>query len=938
MFRLFGAISLVLKRQRHNLGLTLLALLDIILAVGLVTNASFFSQAMDRVILTQELNAFSSVTGRPPFSTSAYVFPSRRYPMSLEDAEQVSRHVAGTLSGEVGLPVRQMGIQMSGGDMMLQPGPGSELYAEGQDYLGDVEVVYIAGVANHLETVEGEPLNDDGASSQALDVWMHGQLVQEMGVQVGEILYMGVSLATIPIPIRLAGSWRAADPEDGFWFSDPDATLHDALLVRRQDYVSFIQPIIPSRSRKVDWYIVLDDSKIIPRESGAYLAGFRRGLDIINQYIPGARLNAPPLDPLEDFKQRSATLTVLLLSFNLPALSMLLYFLALTSGIISQWQRKETAILVSRGMTTSGVLNLVLLEQLFLFVVGYPLGIGFGMLIARLIGYTASFLTFTHRPPLPVSLQGLSAPLAILALAVSLLARLWPAVRAARRSVVTEERERARPSRGPFWHRAYLDLLLVLPTWYAYRQLAQRGSLAGLIVDRPEDLYRDPLLILVPALFVLTASLLTMRLFPLVMRAIDALAGLTPSLSIHLALRQLGRQSQNYISPLLLVIISLALGVYTLSMASSLDQWLIDRLYYRVGADLTFTPQPLSEDAEYVSGEWIPLPSEFRRLDSVTGATRAGDFSAWVDLPTGQEVRGRFLAIDRLDFPSVAWFRPDFAAESLGALMNRLALAQDGVLVSRDFVAQYNLRVGDQIPVLVGIDSSLGLQSSFSIVGTYRYFPTVYEEEQATIIGNMGYLSALLGATVPHNIWLDLEPGTDGQSVREAIPHAVKVDTDVARDTQAIIAAEQAKMERVGIFGTLSTGFVAAAVMAILGLLIYSYASLQERVYRFAVLHAMGLSRSQIVAQVILEYTFLAAFGALAGALIGVFASELLIPFFRFTGEQATPLPPLLPIIASQEVRSLVLGFGLIIVVTQVMTITSVLYRQVIGMLKRPWI
>lgn len=52
LFQLMGAVKLVLKRQRHHLRLTLLALLNIILAVGLVTNSYFFSQAVDRVILT----------------------------------------------------------------------------------------------------------------------------------------------------------------------------------------------------------------------------------------------------------------------------------------------------------------------------------------------------------------------------------------------------------------------------------------------------------------------------------------------------------------------------------------------------------------------------------------------------------------------------------------------------------------------------------------------------------------------------------------------------------------------------------------------------------------------------------------------------------------------------------------------------------------------
>ena len=38
------------------------------------------------------------------------------------------------------------------------------------------------------------------------------------------------------------------------------------------------------------------------------------------------------------------------------------------------------------------------------------------------------------------------------------------------------------------------------------------------------------------------------------------------------------------------------------------------------------------------------------------------------------------------------------------------------------------------------------------------------------------------------------------------------------------------------------------------------------------------------------------------GALIGNAASELFIPFFRFTGEQGVPLPPLLPVFAEQQV------------------------------------
>ena len=137
-------------------------------------------------------------------------------------------------------------------------------------------------------------------------------------------------------------------------------------------------------------------------------------------------------------------------------------------------------------------------------------------------------------------------------------------------------------------------------------------------------------------------------------------------------------------------------------------------------------------------------------------------------------------------------------------------------------------------------------------------------------------------------------------------------------------------MERVGIFGTLTVGFLASASMAILGLLLYSYASLRDRLYRFSVLHAVGLLHRQIVTQVVMEYTFLAAFGAVAGAIIGMFASRLFVPFFRYTGEKGIPLPPLIPLTADQAMRNLAIIFTIIIVLAEVTTITSALRRRLV--------
>jgi putative ABC transport system permease protein len=291
------------------------------------------------------------------------------------------------------------------------------------------------------------------------------------------------------------------------------------------------------------------------------------------------------------------------------------------------------------------------------------------------------------------------------------------------------------------------------------------------------------------------------------------------------------------------------------------------------------------------------------------------------------------MAIDRLEFPQVAWYRPDFASESLGDLMNRLALTTDGVLISRAALQKQGAKPGDQITLLV-TNNTIRATMQFTIVGTYDYFPTVYDDVALTMVGNLEYLNSVFGFTVPHDLWLRLAPGTPAAPLLKALPGTLGIGAASFQESAALIASEQGKTERVGIFGTLSIGFLAAAIMAILGLLIYSYASLRDRVYRFGVLNAVGVSRGQIMAQLVLEYAFLVLFGVSLGALIGSASAQLFVPFFRFTGEKGVPLPPLLPVFAEQQVLLLVLAFTGAILLAELLTL-ALAFRQQLGKILR---
>ena len=932
--RLIGGLTyLTLKRLAGNPGLTLLALFQIVLTVGLLSSAGFFAQAVDRVILQEELDALSTRTGRPPFSTRVYFFPSSRKPMDVPAAERAGRSVATTLSSEIGLPIDEVGVHLESGSMMMLAPEGDERYGEGSSFLTQVNLVYLADVAPELEITAGAVWQDAagaGVSTNLLPVLMHDNLAAEMGVLPGERFRVAPTSALPGIEVEIVGLWRARDPDDTFWFRPPDISMKEALFVRRADYVQWVQPMVAGSSRFASWRISLDDSTLNPAFAAAYAGGFEKGMSIIGKYLPGANLDVSPLDPLKDFVQRQTTLTVLLLSMNVPAIGFLLYFLVLISGIIARSQQRETSVLVSRGAGTVRVLWLVLVEEWLLIMLGVPLGLGAGMLIARGMGYTDSFLHFIARDPLPVSWQGVDVWLIAAALALAFIARLLPAVAAARTSIVEYETAYARPDKGPLWRRAYLDFLLIVPTVYAYQQLGQQEAFALLAQGNASELYSDPLLVLAPALVILTASLLIMRFFSPLMNLLDKLASLLPGTVFHLALRQLGRQGHSYLNPLLLVIICLGLGIYTHSLAASVDEWLVDRIKYQAGGDFRF--QPITEGES--GGGWTPELSWFAERFDAQRAIRVGSYGARIEglSSSTRRQKKRMMGVDRAEFASVSWFRPDFADDSLGGLMNRLAAAPEAVLVSRAFLSEHLLRIGDRLDVWVILEPGISTRTDFLISGVYDYFPTV-EQDEIVLIANLEYLHLIGGAVYAYEVWLRAPENDRGEEVRREL-RIGGIETLRWHDVVGTLIEEKARLERVGVFGALTVGFLSAALMAVLAFLMHSYASLRERFYQFGVLRAIGALRRQLIIQLAVEYAVLVLYGTAAGAVIGVWVSVLFTPFFRSAADSKAILPPMLPVIAEGEITQLTIIFIAVMVLVIVAATAQATQRRIFEVLR----
>jgi hypothetical protein len=378
-------------------------------------------------------------------------------------------------------------------------------------------------------------------------------------------------------------------------------------------------------------------------------------------------------------------------------------------------------------------------------------------------------------------------------------------------------------------------------------------------------------------------------------------------------------------------------------MATSLDDWLIDQVYYAIGSDLlirqTIDPEYAEVGIIPSNGAWtLPIQS-YLELPGVQDATRVGIYPASLQVGGHRGLNGTFLGIDRLDLPRILFFRPDFASEPLGSLMNRMAIRPDAVLISEHLMRERGYDIGGKISMRIVVVSvmqeEISTTTEFTIAGTYTYFPTVYERSdgQPVVIGNLDFVFDQIGRTMLHHIWLKIEPDADQRELMERVKD---MGVFVARweEAREEIAKERARTERVGIYGTLTIGFLGAALLSGIGLLIYNYASLQERLFRFTILRAVGLSVVQVVAQVAIEYIILMAYSVVGGAAIGVWASRLFIPFFQAADKNVLRPPTMIPLVAWQDIGRISGAFTVVLVLAQIIVISVALRRGIFQALR----
>lgn len=407
---------------------------------------------------------------------------------------------------------------------------------------------------------------------------------------------------------------------------------------------------------------------------------------------------------------------------------------------------------------------------------------------------------------------------------------------------------------GPTQPRHYvLDGLLVLLAVVGVTSLRRRG----IVVDGAVE----PLVIAAPVLLAAAAAVITARLVPLPLRAVEAVARRGRSLAVPVGLARAARAGGGGVMVVLLVL-GLGLG----GLASSIHESLVDgqarAADERVGSDVRIDAQPLAS----LTADWTPPSAddevaELRLLGSATalGAERAQQVDVVLVDPAELEAIGAGA-----DLPSLAW---------------------DGVgpaplLVSSDLSVVGSPDVGDPLTILIDRQHRIAgrvadidpqaLGMSDSVDGTFVVV------DRAAAVAATG-----------------VESGVTSRLVRTDDAQAVEASALAADpDAEVLVRAEvRHELRTAPLAQGVRLGYLVAAIAAVVAtataLLMALVAAAPQRRRQAAILSALGTSTARIRLSLVAEVVPVVGAAAAVGVALAGVVSLLLgqrLDLSPFTG------------------------------------------------------
>ena len=272
------------------------------------------------------------------------------------------------------------------------------------------------------------------------------------------------------------------------------------------------------------------------------------------------------------------------------------------------------------------------------------------------------------------------------------------------------------------------------------------------------------------------------------------------------------------------------------------------------------------------------------------------------------------IAVDRSRFAAViphfqdAWLGP---GNSMGLLMNQLATYRDGVIIDKSIAGTSN--IGDKVAVTLIVDD-IPVDVRMRIVGLVEGWPGQYSVDRPYLIMNLSYVSDEIGFLPPTDVWIHRDTRVPLDEVvsaarAAAIPILDTIDFNDARTN------EFTRPERQALFGMLSIGFVAAAGLTIMAILVSALASMRQRNIELGMLQAMGMPAHTARRVIVLEQSIITLSGMMCGLIAALVCAERILPSLHAGVAPHRDIPTNMPITAWSTIAGMLAIYAVAVLV-----------------------
>ena len=887
-----------------NRWLVLALLAGSVLSVGLLASIPIYTDGVLQRLLTRDLERYQERTGRYPGTTAAiYNFyrlveqPAAKAPFHDALENEILTRLVPALGVPVAAQMKRITLDYLY-DVRPQP---EESRVETVKKFSRVEA--LQHLSDHITLLHGRMYNPEPVGG-VYEAIVTSEAMQDLQLILGRTYLLHDLLAEQPrLTVKVVGVFAKSDARDLYWFQR-FTTLSESFLI---DYDTFLRDFLHAPTRNLTngaWYFALDYHRITIDNVPNLLRRY-------DEYRRASAQRRVELDfgiakLLQEYNRRAAVLKITLSFLHVPIVLVLAFFMYMVSQLIVEGDLAEIAVLESRGAAGSQLFTVYLLQSLLLAAAALALGPPLALLIVRFLGAANGFLEFVGRTSLSTDISLRAYWFAVAGAAIFLTATLLPASRAARTSIVELRGHGARTRRYTLWRRFYLDLVLIAVAVYGLVQFQQRREIVMLTAASGSDLPLDPLLFLTSVLFILGCAMLTLRLFPFLVRALFGIARRRWSPPLYAAFIQVARARGHEQFLMVFLILTLALGIYNSSAARTVNRNTEERIYYAAGADLTMQPYFPSDqppDSGGLPGEAAgasyssprvqyrePPYHPFTLIPGLEGTTRVlREARAQVSLPGNRRTVSALMAITPEEFGRVAWFRSDLLPVHWHHYLNRLAADPKAMLLSSSIAEEFDIKLGDIILVTW---SSQDVVDGV-VVGFIDHWPTFLPvDERATprlVVANFPYIRAKM-AVEPYEIWARRTPRSSTAEIYQAIDDRELDIVSMTDATQQVVEAKNDPLLQ-GTNGVLTLGFSVAMLICIVGFVMYWVLTLRSRTLQFGVLRAIGMSSRRVLAMLMVEQILITGSAIVAGIVIGRVAALLFVPLLQVVYAAADQVP-----------------------------------------------